>query len=212
MQSTSFVEEVEEILHRDLSKLATARDVPRLCKRICVRFATAEMPPAHDTLSLCRTLVQVLEDKVEVVDMPEAGDIVRRLMQGATTEQLRFVLHALNQNIIAPAAVRLKFGLGALGLATKDSGEWNINVDVSLDRKRIQVVHTRGELFLNDSKPAFRWRLAVTNVAGMHALTILQADESLRHVLQGVVSATTCPPTGSLPPLEDYLKDGYFTW
>lgn len=210
--TTSFEDEVEDILQRPLERLATARDVPRLVKRICVRYGDVEMPTGSTVVGLCRTLVQVLgDDSVAVQDSSDEGDVVRKLVQDSKNPRLRFVLSCLNQNIISPAVTRLKLGLGAHGVVTKDSGEWSIEVLIDGD-KRVQVVHTRGESFLQQTNGgfAFRWRLAVTNVPGVHALTVIECDGSLSAVLAEVVDGTKAKPL--LPPLQEYMKSGYFNW
>lgn len=100
------------------------------------------------------------------------------------------------------------------GISTKDSGEWNIAVHI--DKEKVFVVHTRGELFMNGDA-AFRWTLRVSNVAGGHLLGVLEAHESIHaHLLdvvqQGRAAAITQEANVTLPPLAEYMKRSYFDW
>ena len=71
-------EEIAEILSRDVRKLATARDVPRLCGRIQVIVDDDEVvfdgkKEGSNVTHLLRCLRQVLEQEQEEEDVVEDG-------------------------------------------------------------------------------------------------------------------------------------------
>lgn len=163
--------EVDAILARDLSGVATARDLPRLHSRVRVHLGEQTAPPSASSIELLRTLAQVLGDGTPVAECADEGDTVRALGRVANA-RLSMALKCVSQNAIAPAVVRLKQTLAAAGVATKDS-EWTVDIHVE---PVLRVVHTRSEAFL-DGTPACRWQLHI--VQNGEARPLWEEEETL---------------------------------
>ncbi len=120
----SMLVEVDEILARDVRKLATARDVPRLARHLVLlgRRGVAAFE-GGGVLELLRTLRQLAGSAgPEVAECPEESDTVRAYLGqlvGPERAVELFVMRCVNQNIIAPAVLRLKYDLSKAGFATK---------------------------------------------------------------------------------------------
>jgi hypothetical protein len=122
--SGSMLVEVDEILARDVKKLATARDVPRLARHLVLQSGNgATAFEGGGVLELLRTLRQLAGSAgPEVAECPEEGDTVRAYLAQLTGPERAvelFVMRCVNQNVIAPAVLRLKYDLSKAGFATK---------------------------------------------------------------------------------------------
>jgi hypothetical protein len=126
--SGSMLAEVDEILARDIRKLATARDVPRLARHVVLQSGGgAAAFERGEVLELLRTLRQLAGSAgPEVTECTEESDTVRaylaQLVEPERAVEL-FVMHCVNQNVIAPAILRLKYDLSRAGYATKGDGQ-----------------------------------------------------------------------------------------
>lgn len=219
--------ELDEILARDVKRLATARDLPRLVRHVrclgpgdTLLFDGAE---GGGVLELLRTLRQVAGAAgAEVADAGDESETARRYMATLTGPERAlelFVMHSVNQNIIAPAILRLKYELARTGCTSKD-GEWQIAIRV--DGDKTAVTHRRGEIESKSGSFCVTWELTLVMRPARHLLSLVSieslkpgADSSaLRATLEAAIRAAIAPPSASiqLPEVREYLSASYFNW
>lgn len=220
----SMREEIEEILGRAPRRLATARDLPRLARHVVVHSKGATLCEGGPVLPLLRVLHTAVTDaqkreehhekllELLVSSSEDEGEQIRKYLDAAPL-RARFVLQCLNQNIIAPAVLRLKYHLAHAGYQSKDGSVWNILV--SLDSTDA-VTHTRDEL---DIKGRFRvaWQLQITSQHNVH-LSIVDVEvldnsfdvAPLKELLQKVVEFASSGEI-QLPDPAEY-NAAYFNW
>lgn len=147
--SGAMVDEVLEILGRNLKKLATARDLPRLVGHITLEDNGDRVFVGSNggVLQFLTELHQRCggDPGASPKSVPDQSDIVRNYIDsGLRLPVVMFVLHCTNQNIIAPALVRMKHEMARNGYQTKDGGIWRIGI--CLNGKETTVTHVRDEV------------------------------------------------------------------
>jgi hypothetical protein len=218
-------DEIDEILGRDIKKLATARDVPRLVKHLSLwnaegtcLFDGGRAGGVLEFLSILHGACNNYSDaKTAPQHASDQSDIVRHYVVSLKQNSVPlFVLHCSNQNVIAPAVLRLKYESSRSGFQTKD-GDWKIVVELKEGQQPgATVTHIREEM---DVKGSFRfsWKL---EVGAKHKLSIVSVDvlradfdpTLLRQVLDKCVeSAMRNSNSLQLPDVSSYTSS-YFNW
>ncbi len=228
-------DEVCEILSRDNRKLATARDLPRLVQRTrllssdaaaCPLFEGAKCGGTSTTASGGGGVLEFLsalhrhcgeEGEQEPRPAAEAADTVRAYIATLQRQSVaQFVLHCTNQNVIAPAILRIKHGVMQTRIQTKDGPNWRIVVVLNGDKTT--VTHTRDELDV-EGRFSFEWELEVSKShAKLSLLSVESISKSfdvteLRNVLLRVVAKANEKSDGliHLPSPAEY-NAAYFNW
>ena len=210
-----FRDEIDEILKRDIKTLATARDVPRLYKRIKIYYENHivyDGEKGESCLSFLRTVKDVCKEEVDVIEEENDGDTIRTFAQSLKTgSKALFILKCTNQNIIAPCILRMKWAFSRVGEATKDSGYWVI--EVSVRAAQIQISHIRKEEDANNGNFTYTWKLTI-NQNDTHVLKIEDVetnDENLREKLKKILEDCASNSV-SMPGVEEYKNPKYFNW
>lgn len=220
MQTTtdvSMLGELADIIARPFHTLATARDLPRLVKHIRLLaddeelFADGSVEEFVRALNdACGKLGQVPESLNE-----GEGDFVRNYVESLSETQGReaFVMKVVNQNIIAPAVLRLKTALVAIKSGTKD-GSWLIEVHLSADGNA-RVTHLRSE---THPKGLFEyvWELTLNYKGAPHSLEVIKVTgDGARpeEVLREAARKANLPlDVIELPLASEYFAPSYFNW